>query len=176
VGTGTPAYIEDYVSALGPKVPPVALPGSLSSYLSYIFASLRDARPALGIDRILTDLGRKYLKLAETRCVNDFDRDLEGVSVGDYFTEPVALLPNWTATIDQYMAMPESGFDRPFFMGHGVLDTDVPFAATAAYAATLEANGQPITFKAYPADHDGTVLQSQKDTIPFVRKLFAAGG
>jgi hypothetical protein len=69
--------------------------------------------------------------------------------------------------------MPESGFDKPFFMGHGAIDTDVPFPATALYVGMLEANRQPVTFKAYPTDHNGALLQSGPDAQAFVEKLFA---
>ncbi len=176
VGTGVPAYIEGYVSLLGPKVPPVALPPGLTAYLTYIVESLRRWRPDLGIDGILTSTGRKYLKLARTSCVVAFDKRLKGVSVGDYFTRPLAALPNWTATINGYLKMPESGFDKPFFMGHGLTDTDVPYAATAAYAARLKANAQPVTFITYRTDHSGALTRSQADTLPFVRALFARPG
>ncbi len=176
VGTGTPANIETAISALGPKVPPVALTPGLTAYLSYILASLRDVHPELGLDGILTETGRRYLALAETRCTFEFEEDLEGVNVGDFLTAPVATLPGWTPTIRDYMAMPESGFDKPFFMGHGVTDVDVPFAVTAPYVAALRANRQPVTFKAYANDHSGTLIASQADTVPFVRRLFDAAG
>jgi hypothetical protein len=173
VGTGTPAYIEVYASLIGPHLPPIALSPGITSYFGYLFASLRSVHPELGLDRILTDTGRKYLKLAETECVFAFEDKLNGVNIGDFFTQPVATLPNWTATIDDYLKMPESGFDKPFFMGHGVLDTDVPFAATAAYVGMLKANQQPLTFKAYAADHSGALLQSEPDAHAFVEQLFA---
>src|SRR5690349_23391929 len=70
VGTGTPAYIEDYVELLGPEVPP--LTGDLTAYLTYIVASLRDVHPELGIDGVLTPEGRKYVRLAETVCDEQF--------------------------------------------------------------------------------------------------------
>lgn len=173
VGTGVPAYIENYVSLLGPKLPPVALPANVTAYLSYIVESLRTWRPQLGIDGILTSTGRKYLELARTACVSDYGKQLNGVNIGDYFTRPLATLPNWSATVENYMKMPESQFDKPFFMGHGLVDTDVPFPPTGAYVARLKANRQPVTFKPYPADHNGTLVQSQKEAIPFVRDLFA---
>ena len=69
------------------------------------------------------------------------------------------------------MAMPERGFDRPFFMGHGRNDADVPYGLTIPYVRVLRANRQPLTFKAYDSDHSGTLLASQKDTHPFVRRL-----
>lgn len=100
---------------------------------------------------------------------------LAGVSLGDYFTRPLAALPDFLPTAQKYMGMPENGYDKPFFMGHGVNDTDVPFASTAAYVAKLEANRQPVTFKTYLSDHSGTMVQSQADTIPFVQALFADG-
>ena len=85
---------------------------------------------------------------------------------------PLTSLPNWTRTIDAYMKMPETGFDKPFFMGHGLYDTDVPYAQTAKYVARLKANHQPVTFKTYLTDHSGALIQAQRDEIPFVAHLF----
>ena len=172
VGTGTPAYIEKLVSIGGPGVPPVELPSGLTAYVAYIGASLRYAHPELGLDDILTPLGKKYADLAETTCVSDFEAQLDGVTIGDFFTAPLTGLPNFTAVLDDYMAMPETGFDKPFFMGNGLQDIDVPFPTTAAYVARLTANGQPVTFGAYNSDHSGAFVQSQADTIPFVANLF----
>ncbi|MGB6071130.1 MAG: lipase family protein [Rhodococcus sp. (in: high G+C Gram-positive bacteria)] len=172
VGTGTPAYIEKLVSIGGPGVPPVELPAGLTAYVAYIGASLRYAHPELGLDNILTPLGKKYADLAETTCVWDFEAQLDGVTIGDFFTAPLTGLPNFTAVLDDYMAMPETGFDKPFFMGNGVQDIDVPFPTTAAYVARLTANGEPVTFRVYNTDHSGAFVQSQADTIPFVAQLF----
>lgn len=169
VGTGTPANIEKVLLPLGPKTPPVALTPGITSYLAYIFASLRHFHPELGIDGILTDEGRKYLAMAETTCVNQFDARLTGVNAGDWFTRPVASLPRFPQTLSAYMAMPTTGFDKPFFMANGTLDTDVPFAVVAAYVAELEANRQPVQFHTYPTDHNGTMAASLPDSIPFVR-------
>jgi pimeloyl-ACP methyl ester carboxylesterase len=172
VGTGTPAYIENVVDAIGPGFP--ALSPGTTAYLSYIFASLRRVYPELGIDGILTASGRKYLALAETECVFGFEKDLEDADFGNFFTRAVSGLPKFSATVARYMAMPETGFDKPFFMGHGRKDIDVPYALTLPYVRKLQANHQPVTFKTYDADHSGTLLRSQKDTHPFVRRLFAA--
>jgi Secretory lipase len=172
VATGTPAYIERVVPAFGPNMPPRALSPGFTAYLSYIFASLRDVHPELGIDGLLTATGRHYLELAETSCVISFENELAGVNIGDFFTAPVAGLPSFGATVSDYLAMPEDGFDKPFFMGHGLVDADVPYGLTAPYAAALQANGEPVTFKAYESDHSGTMLASQVDTHPFVAKLF----
>jgi hypothetical protein len=169
VGTGTPAYIEDYVMLLGPELPPVTITPDLAAYLTYIIASLRDVHPELGIDGILTERGKKYVEMSETMCDEEFAAAMDGVAVGEFFTAPMASLPNIYPTLKDYMGMPEEGFDTPFFIAHGVADVDVPYAQTARYAGVLTANGEPVTFKSYPTDHSGTMQESLADTIPFVR-------
>jgi hypothetical protein len=169
VGTGTPANVEKVLLPLGPKTPPVALTPGITSYIAYIFASLRHFHPELGIDGILTPEGAKYLAMAEQLCVDAFDAQLDGVNVGDWFTRPVATLPGFPQTLSDYMAMPTSGFDTPFFMANGLTDTDVPFAIVAPYVAELKANGEPVEFHTYPTDHNGTMAASLPDSVPFVR-------
>jgi Secretory lipase len=173
VGTGVPAYIEIPVNALAPGFPQVSPPTVV--YFSYILASLRSVYPKLGIDGALTATGRRYLKLAETTCGTRFEREAEGADIGDFFKKPLTKLPGFARTVKRYMAMPEKGFDKPFFMGHGFRDTDVPYTVTLPYVQKLMANGQPLTFKTYDTDHSGTVIQSQADSHPFVRMLFASG-
>jgi hypothetical protein len=171
VGTGTPAYIENVVTALAPGFPAVS-PGT-TAYMAYILAGMRWTHPDLGIDRVLTGAGRRYLRLAETRCVFPFEQDLEGVALDSFFTRPVSTLPGFARTVRAYLAMPEQGFDRPLFMGHGLRDADVPYVLTEPYIDRLMANREPLTFKSYDADHSGTLLESQRDSHPFVRDLFA---
>ena len=171
VGTGTPAYIEDVVSQLDPRFP--ALSPGLTAYMSYILAGMRWTYPDLRINDVLTSTGRRYIRLAESRCVFPFEEDLKGAKLGEFFTRAVTTLPRFGRTVKKYMGMPEKGFDRPFFMGHGLNDADVPYVLTRPYVEKLRANRQPLTFKSYDSDHSGTLLASQKDTHPFVRKLFA---
>ncbi len=171
VGTGTPAYIEDVVSQLDPRFP--ALSPGLAAYMSYILAGMRWTYPDLGINDVLTSTGRRYIRLAESRCVFPFEEDLKGAKLGEFFTRAVTTLPRFGRTVEKYMGMPEKGFDKPFFMGHGLDDADVPYVLTRPYVEKLRANRQPLTFKSYDSDHSGTLLASQKDTHPFVRKLFS---
>ncbi|MEO5653796.1 MAG: lipase family protein [Marmoricola sp.] len=170
VGTGTPAYIEDYVKLLGPQDPP--LTADLNAYLVYIVASLRDVHPELRIDDILTAEGKKYVKLAEIQCDEEFAQTMDGVLISTFFSEPMAARPGIDAALDDYMRMPESGFDKPFFLAHGGGDVDVPYAQTARYAEALRSNGEPVIFKTYPTDHSGTMQDSLVDTIPYVKQAF----
>jgi Secretory lipase len=170
VGTGTPAYVENVVKALAPDFPDLS--PALTEYMAYVLAGLRWTHPNLGIDGALTDTGRTYLRLGERLCGAEFEERLEGVQVGAFFNRRLDALPRFAKTVDAYMAMPESGFDKPFFMGQGLKDVDVPYGLTKPYVDELKANGEPLTFKLYDKDHSGTLIASQKDTHPFVRKLF----
>lgn len=82
-------------------------------------------------------------------------------------------MPGWKATVDDYMAFPEQGFDQPLLLAHGLYDVSAPYENTASYAAQLRSNGEPVTFGSYPTDHSGTMATSLPDTLPCVRSLFA---
>ncbi|HSV37937.1 MAG TPA: lipase family protein [Nocardioidaceae bacterium] len=172
VGTGTPAYIENLMMPLGPGILPVALPGALNAYVAYIFTSLRAVHPELGLDSILTTDGKQVLDQGETLCYGPFVEAIASTPIGDWFSAPVATLPGFNETIRAYMAMPEDGFDRPFFMGHGTLDTDVPLATTLPYVAALTLGGEPLTFRTYITNHSDTMAASLPDSMPFVARLF----
>ena len=126
----------------------------------------------LGIDSILTPTGAAVLSAARTLCLGPLEEAIQGKAVGSWFSAPVATLPGFTETVRAYMAMPEHGFDKPFFMGHGTLDTDVPLATTLPYVTALLLGGEPVTFRTYVTDHSGTMAASLPDTLPFVARLF----
>jgi hypothetical protein len=160
-------------SLLGPNVFPAPLPGIVTANGAYFYASLRYVHPELGLDGVLTPAGRQVFGRAETDCVTQFANSLEGVNASDAFSGPVASLPGWKDTVSEYMALPESGFDRPSFIGQGSQDISTPAGGAAEYASVLQRNGEPVTFKTYDNDHLGAWIESQPDAIPFVRALLA---
>ncbi|MEU4808411.1 lipase family protein [Nocardia fluminea] len=174
VGTGVPAYIEDVIGLIGPGVPPIALSSHLTAYVLYILSGLRTTYPDLNIDGLLTDTGRTWLARAQTACIGPLGDELAAAkpSVGSMFARPLSSLPDAHGLLARYMGLPESGYDRPLFLGQGLRDTDVVTPETLRYAAVLQANAQPVTFRAYPTDHDGTVNASLVDSLPFVSALF----
>ncbi|MEU4318662.1 lipase family protein [Nocardia fluminea] len=174
VGTGVPAYIEDVIGLIGPGVPPIALSSHLTAYVLYILSGLRTTYPDLNIDGLLTDTGRTWLARAQTACIGPLGDELAAAkpSVGSMFARPLSSLPDAHGLLARYMGLPESGYDRPLFLGQGLRDTDVVTPETLRYAAVLQANAQPVTFRAYPTDHDGTVNASLVDSLPFVEDLF----
>ncbi|MFC9663183.1 lipase family protein [Nocardia sp. NPDC127606] len=175
VGTGVPAYIEDVIGLIGPGVPPIALSSHLTAYVLYILSGLRTSYPDLDIDGLLTDTGRTWLARAQTGCIGPLGDELAAAkpSVGSMFARPLSSIPDVHGLLTRYMGLPESSFDRPLFLGQGLRDTDVVTPETLRYAAVLQVNRQPVTFRTYPTDHDGTVNASLVDSLPFVSALFA---
>jgi acetyl esterase/lipase len=175
VATGVPAHIEDIFLAAGPHVPPVQLTPNTTVYGLYLLSGLRTSFPELNIDSYLTPLGRHWVDYAENYC----DPELvplfraHPLALGDVLAKPLADLPDARALLHGYLGIPESGYDRPLFIGQGLTDTDVFMPGTLATAAAMTANGQPLTFRVYPTDHNGTVNASLPDSIPFVRRLFS---
>ncbi|MCU1646010.1 MAG: lipase [Nocardia sp.] len=175
VGTGVPAYIEDILLPLGPGVPPVKLPAHSTGYVLYILNGLRATYPELNIESYLNDSGRYWLDRANGSCLESLGEELtaNNVVVGNLFSRPLSQIPDLQGMLSRVMGLPESGYDKPLFMGQGLLDTDVIMPATLAFAAKLQANGQPVTLHTYPTTHDGTVNASLPDSVPFVRNLFS---
>ncbi|WP_054815536.1 alpha/beta hydrolase [Nocardia arizonensis] len=175
VGTGVPAYIEDILLPLGPGVPPIELGAHTTAYVFYILNGLRTTHSELDIESYLTDAGRRWLERGRTACVDAFGDELaaSNVVIGDQFARPLSQIPDLLGVLTRTMGLPETGYDRPLFLGQGLLDTDVITPATLLFATRLRANGQPVTVHTYPTDHSGTVNASLADSRPFVADLFA---
>ena len=175
VATGVPAYIEDILMPLGPGMPPLKLGPHTTAYVLYILDGLRTTYPELGIESFLDEAGRHWLDRSREQCLVPLGEELDAANVvlGDLFTRPLAQIPNLHGLLAGYLGLPETGYDKPIFMGQGLFDTDVITPETLRYAAVLRANGQPLTFKTYPKDHSATVNASLADSLPFVHTLFA---
>ncbi|OZF56279.1 lipase [Rhodococcus sp. 14-2470-1b] len=172
VGTGVPANIELALLPLGPGVLPVAAGKGLTTYLLYILAGLRYAHPEIDLDSYLTEQGRQLVDRAERVCVFDAEDEFAGTVSGDLFAKPLNQIPNFYGLLNDYMGVPVSGYDRPVFIGQGLTDVDVPAPAALSLVAQMKSNGQDVTLHTYPTDHSGALLQSQADSVPFVKRLF----
>lgn len=175
VATGTPAGVENIVRQAGPQmaVPPELGPVA-NAYTAYIVAALRDGRPDLDLNRILTPAGRAATDQAETLCVANLAAALADMSLPGFFNAPLSSIPGATEAVDAFMGIPADGYDRPIFLGVGLLDRDVPPRLTLQFSDRLTANGQDVTLKVYPdEDHSGTVLASLPDSTPFLARQFS---
>ena len=172
VATGTPANIESVIVLGGPTFPPVKLPVGLTTYTTYILAAIREARPDLDIDGILTPRGRAVADRAETVCYPELRTELAGSDLRSFFRRPVNSIPGAYDALHRFMGTPAQGYDRPIFLGQGLLDTDVPAPSALSLAAQLTANRQPVELHVYPtSDHSGTVYASQPDSTPFLARI-----
>jgi hypothetical protein len=177
VATGTPANIERVVERAAPDMAlPPELGPAANSYAAYILAAFREARPDLDVDSVLSAQGLEAASLAETLCKPALDEALAGRTPAQFFRAPLVSLPGAAEALDAYMGTPVSGYDRPIFLGVGLLDRDVPPNSTLTLYDQLKANGQDVTLRVYPEqDHSGTVLASLPDSTPFLRTALAGG-
>lgn len=175
VATGTPANIESVVKLGGPDLAlPVQLGPAANSYTAYILAGFREARPDIDVNSVLTPAGRAAVDMAETVCKPELDRELAAMTPAQFFSAPLATLPGVADALSTYMGTPTTGYDRPIFLGAGLLDRDVPARSSLVLYDQLVANNQDVELKIYPEeDHSGTVLASLPDSTPFLRGVFS---
>lgn len=173
VATGTPANIQKFVAQAGPDLQLPELGPVANAYTAYILAALREARPDLDVNSVLSPAGRQAADRAETVCVHPLTDELAHLSPAAMFTKPLLSIPGIEDALNEFMGTPVTGYDRPIFLGVGLLDRDVPPASTLAFYDQLVANNQNVELKVYPEeDHSGTVLASLADSTPFLRNAF----
>ncbi|CAM3784620.1 lipase family protein [Tsukamurella ocularis] len=171
VATGTPANIERVAQFLRPSFPPIALPPLTTVYAAYILAGMRDARPDLGIDGLLTAEGRRVVDLAERLSLYDTREAVRGARINTWVSAPLRTIPGVYDALHEHMGTPTQGYDRPILLGHGLADIDVPVASGLSLAAALALHRQPVTLKLYPTDHFGTVYAAADDAAAFLARV-----
>ena len=173
VATGTPANIDDVVITAGPDmVLPPGLGPIASAYTAYILAGFRELRP--DVNSVLTPAGLTAADQAETLCTAPLSAAVTGLTPPQFFSAPLASLPDMRRALADFMGTPISGYDRPIFLGVGLKDRDVPPSSTLKFADQLKANGQDVALYVYPEDdHSSTVLTSMADSTPFLQAQFA---
>lgn len=175
VATGTPANIQKFIAQAGPDFQLPELGPVANAYTAYIIAALREARPDLDIDSVLSPAGLEAAARAETVCVHPLTDELAHLSPAAMFARPLLTIPGIEAALNDFMGTPVTGYDRPIFLGVGLLDRDVPPSSTLAFYDQLVANNQHVELRVYPEeDHSGTVLASLVDSTPFLRNAFGS--
>lgn len=174
VATGTPADIDRLALQAGPDLVLPDLGPIANAYTAYILAALREARPDLAIDSVLSPAGLDAAERAETLCTMQLADELAHLRPAAFFTAPLKSIPGMADALRDFMGTPTAGFDRPIFLGVGLLDRDVPPSSTLTLHDRLVANHQNVTLHVYPdEDHSGAVLASLPDSTPFLRAVFA---
>ncbi|WQD13495.1 MAG: lipase family protein [Lawsonella clevelandensis] len=134
VSTGTPAHIEDVLQFAGPHFPPFDVGAGMTSYILYVLAGFRDARPDMKVNQVLNKEGLKWVKQSETLCYGSLHKALDDqkVSLSSLFAKPLLSIPGIHKALQEYMGTPASGYDRPIFVGQGLKDVDVPHPSPSA--------------------------------------------
>jgi hypothetical protein len=173
VATGTPANIDKLIQQAGPDLVLPELGPIANAYTAYILAALREARPDLNINSVLSPAGLNAANRAETVCTLALSDELAHLVPAAFFVAPLDSIPGMADALHAFMGTPSTGFDRPIFLGVGLLDRDVPPESTLTFYDQLVANNQDVTLRIYPEDdHSGTVLASLPDSTPFLRQAF----
>lgn len=174
VTTGTPANIEHIFQWGGPGFPPVPLPVGLNTYAAYILSGFRDQHPELNVDSLLTPRGLELVNAAEHLCYQDM-RDAvssDNFQIAQALHRPLKDIPDVFGHLQRYMGTPATGYDRPVFLGQGLLDMDVPAPSALSLAAEMTANRQPLELHVYPdQDHSGTVTAAIPDATAFLARV-----
>lgn len=172
VATGAPANLEHLFQWGGPGFPPVPLPVGLNTYAVYILAGFRDQHPELAIDSLLTPAGRELVDAAERLCYDDMREAVGDFQVSQALSRPLTSIPDVFGHLKRYMGTPAIGYDRPVFLGQGLLDTDVPAPSALSLAAEMTLNRQPLELHVYPdQDHSGTVYAAIPDATAFLARV-----
>ncbi|MBJ8344020.1 lipase family protein [Antrihabitans sp. YC2-6] len=173
VATGTASNLEYAFQIGGPWIPGLGVDG-LNVFAAYILAGLREARPDVDVDSYLTPIGKAEVDGVEDSCPGDLRAEHE--SVGAMLSRPIGGSAMFDA-LSQYLGVPTAGYDRPLFLGQGVIDTMVPSPLSVKLLADLRASGTDVTYVPYLfADgefvgHGGSMIASLADTTPFVHRL-----
>ena len=171
--TGTPANIDKLIQQAGPDLVLPELGPIANAYTAYILASLREVRPDLNINSVLSPAGLNAATRAETVCTLALSDELANLTPAGFFIAPLDSIPGMADALHAFMGTPSTGFDRPIFLGVGLLDRDVPPQSTLTFYDQLVANNQDVILRIYPEeDHSGTVLASLADSTPFLRQAF----
>ncbi|NLD84826.1 MAG: prolyl oligopeptidase family serine peptidase [Actinomycetales bacterium] len=172
VATGAPANIEHLFQWGGPGFPPVNLPTGLNLYATYILAGFRELHPELDLNSLLTPTGREMVDAAETLCYAAMREKIGGFQVSQGLARQLKDIPDVFGKLQRYMGTPAVGYDRPVFLGQGLLDMDVPAPAALSLAAEMTLNRQPLELRVYPdQDHSGTVYAATPDATAFLERV-----
>lgn len=176
VATGTPAGIDELVAQAGPKMTLPHLDPVANAYTAYLLAALREARPELGIDSVLSADGLRAIEMAHDQCVDQLRDHLVHMTIADFFSAPLRSIPGMAEALREYVYTPTTGYDRPIFLGVGLQDVDVPPTSTLTFYNQLRAHNQDVVLRTYPNDdHDSTVMASTADSTLFLSNAFQAG-
>ncbi|MFK0250415.1 lipase family protein [Amycolatopsis azurea] len=165
--------VEIIIAYSHPAAPPVSIGPSTTSYIAYVLAGLHNARPEFKPEAYLSTLGKRIYAEAQTSGILEMIEKTEGITPDLLFSHTLSDGPFRSLAHSLY-DFPISGYDRPLFLGQGLVDVDVPAPLTVDLVMRLSDAGFQPEVHYYPdQDHLGTMVASLADSTPFVAQLFA---
>lgn len=133
--------VEVLMSALAapgfPDIP--GLSGPTTGFIAMILDGLRATHPEVDVNSYLTPAGRSLVDDIGSMCIQAIAERTNGMPIGSL---PSRVLDDrFRAALDQYMAVPTAGYDKPILLLTNTNDTMVPAPLHAALAAQFLASG-----------------------------------
>ncbi|MGW0039281.1 lipase family protein [Gordonia sp. NPDC003376] len=139
------------LAAVAPGMPPVEVPDYVT-YVSYVLAGTKVARPDIDVDSYLTPLGKKVVDDAQTLCYPNQGRATKGLTVGQLVAKPLSEGPLLDAVQD-LVKVPDTGYRAPMLIQQGLFDLVAPAPLTSAWVDGVRAGGGRVDYREYQATH-----------------------
>ncbi|MBF6061020.1 hypothetical protein IU500_32645 [Nocardia terpenica] len=146
------ANLERLIPLARPGMPEIPALDGLTGIVAAVLAGIEANVPGAGIGGYLSPEGRRIVDAVRTQCVTQWTETAANHSVGDLLSRPLDD-PAIVAVLNDYLAIPATGYRQPLFIGQGVADTSVPLPLTLALLAELSSAGTRYEFAAFDADH-----------------------
>jgi hypothetical protein len=173
VSTSVPANLGELVLNAGPDFLPIPLPTDLTAEVLYAIAGIRGSHPELGLASYLSPEGTALVDKALVACSAELQRAVAATGLNELFTKPAASIPNLRPVVEAYLGVPDRGYDKPVFIGQGLLDTTVVLPFTLDFINRVQTSGQNVTVRTYPSDGPSTAAAALPDASGFVANIFA---
>ncbi|HEX4365214.1 MAG TPA: lipase family protein [Rhodopila sp.] len=159
----------------GPRPAP-ASPDSVdptAAYTLYIAVRMQQAYPSLQPNQLVSARALPLLEQARTTCVGALFRAVQAAGLNRETTIGIGF-NTAIKTVLLTMEYATLKLPQPLFVGTGAYDHDVPPARQLALVRNACAEGSVVEAHLYAGlNHGETLNASQKDSVPFVRKILA---
>ncbi|KAF0969133.1 MULTISPECIES: lipase family protein [Gordonia] len=167
--TSIPAEFGALLANLGPSS--ASIPSGLAADALYTLSAIRNARPGLDVDALLTDTGKKWMAKAANECITEFRKDVDGLAMGSLFAKPVSGNKELTNLLTEATALPSRGFVKPVIMTQSLQDTSVVVPLSLKYLNEARADRQVQSRTYLTLDGAQSAKLSDNDIRAFIAKI-----
>ncbi|WP_279104304.1 alpha/beta hydrolase family protein [Gordonia paraffinivorans] len=167
--TSIPAEFGALLANVGPST--ATMPSGIAADALYTLSAIRNARPNLDVDALLTDTGKRWMAKAANECITSFRKDVDGLKIGSLFAKPVSSNTELTDLLMKATELPSRGFAAPVMMTQSLQDTSVVVPLTLKYLneARADRKATPRTYLVLDAAQSKKL--SDDDIRGFIAKV-----